>query len=149
MTGYNRPFVDTAPFIYYLENQPKYYESARGFFSQCIKEKISVVTSVVTIEEYLVHPYREGKQDIIDNFYGFINALNIQIVDIDQRIADRAAEIRAKYIGFKGMDALQLACAVVSGCDLILTNDIQLRQFEEVPCILLDELEKAQKKHTN
>ena len=139
MTGYNRPFVDTAPFIYYLENQPKYYESARGFFSQCIKEKISVVTSVVTIEEYLVHPYREGKQDIIDNFYGFINALNIQIVDIDQRIADRAAEIRAKYIGFKGMDALQLAAACELGCDVFLTNDKQLKQFTDIRCVLVDE----------
>jgi len=39
------------------------------------------------------------------------------------------------------MDALQLATACVIGCDLFLTNDKQLRQFREIKCITLDELE--------
>lgn len=39
------------------------------------------------------------------------------------------------------MDALQLAVACFAECDLFLTNDKQLRQFEEVNCITVDELE--------
>ena len=39
------------------------------------------------------------------------------------------------------MDALQLATACISGCDLFLTNDKQLRQFKEMKCIIVDEWE--------
>ena len=51
----------------------------------------------------------------------------------------KSAQIRAKYKSFKSMDSLQLACAIMSGCDVFLTNDRQLRQITEIQCILLDE----------
>lgn len=38
------------------------------------------------------------------------------------------------------MDALQLAVACQSKCDLFLTNDKQLKQFKEITCITVDEL---------
>ena len=46
-----------------------------------------------------------------------------------------------EYKLFKAMDALQLASASLSDCDLFLTNDRQLRRFKEVKCITVDELE--------
>jgi predicted nucleic acid-binding protein len=87
MTEYKNVFIDTAPFIYFIEkdsNVPLYYEKVKSFF-----------------------------QDGYEN--------------------DK---------GFKAMDALQLAVACLSGCDLFLTNDKQLRQFKEIKCIVVDELEK-------
>ena len=39
------------------------------------------------------------------------------------------------------MDALQLAVALYTKCDLFLTNDKQLRQFKDIRCITVDELE--------
>ncbi len=39
------------------------------------------------------------------------------------------------------MDALQLATACLTGCDLFLTNDKQLKQFKEMKCVMVDELE--------
>ena len=53
----------------------------------------------------------------------------------------KAAQIRAEYKGFKAMDALQIATACLSGCDLFLTNDKQLKQFKEVKCITVAELD--------
>lgn len=41
---------------------------------------------------------------------------------------------------FKSMDALQLAVANVTECDLFLTNDKQLRQYKKIKCITVDEL---------
>jgi len=38
------------------------------------------------------------------------------------------------------MDALQLATANAMGCDLFLTNDKQLRQFQRLKCVLVDDL---------
>ncbi len=39
------------------------------------------------------------------------------------------------------MDALQLATACLSGCDLFLTNDKQLKQLKEINCITVEELD--------
>ena len=47
----------------------------------------------------------------------------------------------AEYKGFKAMAALQLAVACLSKCDLFLTNDKQLRQFREIKCIIVEELD--------
>lgn len=44
---------------------------------------------------------------------------------------DRATEIRARH-GFKTPDAIHLACAVTTKCDLFLTNDKQLERFKEI-----------------
>ena len=78
---------------------------------------------------------------LINGFYTFIDVMGIQVKAINERIADKAAQIRSEYKFFKTMDALQLATACVIGCDLLLTNDKQLRQFREIKCITLDELE--------
>lgn len=64
----------------------------------------------------------------------------MDIVEINQEIAKKAAQIRAEYKGFKAMDALQLAVACLSGCDLFLTNDKQLRQYKDMKCITVEEL---------
>ncbi len=37
------------------------------------------------------------------------------------------------------MDALQLAAAVTASCDVFLTNDKQLRQFDGVRCVTVEE----------
>lgn len=39
------------------------------------------------------------------------------------------------------MDALQIATACLSGCDILLTNDKQLKQFKEIKCITVEELD--------
>ena len=66
--------------------------------------------------------------------------MDIEIKGIDKAIAEKAAQIRAEYKFFKTMDALQLATACLSGCDLFLTNDKQLKQFKEIDCITVEEL---------
>ena len=50
----------------------------------------------------------------------------MEIMEISQEIAKKAAKIRAEYKGFKAMDALQLATACLSECDIFVTNDKQL-----------------------
>ena len=78
---------------------------------------------------------------MINEFYSFIYGMDIQIKSIGEKIADKAAQIRAGYKFFKTMDALQLATACITGCELFLTNDKQLKQFREIRCITLDDLE--------
>lgn len=140
MTEFKRVFVDTAPIIYYLENNPQYKDSIIKFFTKCMEENIQVVTSAITIEEYLVFPYSSGKMEFADNFKRFIKYMNIEVVDINSEIAEQGAKIRGQYKSFKAMDALQIATAIVSGCDMLFTNDKQLRQEKELPCMTMDDL---------
>ena len=37
---------------------------------------------------------------------------------------------------------IQIASAIVSGCDMFFTNDKQLRQEKELPCMTMEDLEK-------
>lgn len=120
MTDFKRVFIDTAPIIYFLENSSIYMESMKKFFTGCMKEHIQIVTSALTIEEYLVSPYSNGKMEYVDNFKRFIEYMNIEVVDIDSSIAEQGAKIRGQYKNFKAIDALQIATAIVKKCDMFL-----------------------------
>lgn len=144
MTDYKKVFVDTAPFIYFIEkdeNNPQYHDKVKNFFMNGYETNKGFVTSVITVEEYFVFPYRTNNHSYIDMFNRLVVTTNMEIIEISQEIAKKAAQIRAEYKGFKAMDALQLAVACFDECDLFLTNDKQLRQFKEIKCITVDELE--------
>ncbi|MCM1558683.1 MAG: PIN domain-containing protein [Butyrivibrio sp.] len=140
MTEFKKVFIDTAPLIYYLENNALYKDSIKNFFTRCFEKNIRVVTSAITVEEYLVFPYGSGKMELVDNFKRFIEYMNIKVIDIDSDIAEYGAKIRGQYKQFKAMDALQIAAAIISGCDMFFTNDKQLRQEKELPCMTMDDL---------
>lgn len=140
MIEFNKVFIDTAPLIYYLEQNPQYYKKTRKFFGECYELDTQLVTSVITIEEYCVFPFRNSKLELIQNFYKFLYDMEFDLIDVNDSIAKKAAQIRAFYKDFKAMDALQLATACLTGCDLFLTNDKQLIQFTEKKCITIEEL---------
>ena len=53
MTDYKKAFVDTAPFIYFIEkneNNPQYYDKVKKFFSNGYEADKKFVTSVVPSE---------------------------------------------------------------------------------------------------
>lgn len=140
MTDSKKIFLDTSPLIYYLQKNELYYPSMVLFWKNYVE--YDYVTSSITITEYLTYPYRYNDLRMINEFYSFIYGMDIQIKAIEEKIADKAAQIRAEYKFFKTMDALQLATACITGCELFLTNDKQLRQFREIRCITLDDLDK-------
>lgn len=144
MTDFKKVFIDTAPFIYFIEkdsNNPQYHERLKNFFKYGYDNDKKFVSSVITMEEYFVFPYRNKIYSFIDMFYRLVATIDMEIVEINQEIARKAARIRAEYKGFKAMDALQLAVACLSGCDLFLTNDKQLKQFKEIKCVIVEELD--------
>lgn len=138
MTDSKKVFLDTAPIIYYLQNSDLYSANMKRFWNNYVE--YDYVTSAITVTEYLTYPYRENDFQMINDFYSFVENMEIQICDIDKKIAEKAAQIRAEYKFFKTMDSLQLATACVMGCDLFLTNDKQLKQFKEIKCITVEEL---------
>ena len=136
----SKVFIDTAPFIYALEDNAQYSVSVRKAFSDYYNKETALCTSLLTFTEYCVVPYRQNDIRKIIDFENFISDANIFVIPFTVQIAKYAAQIRAKYAGIKAMDALQLAFAVQNGCDAFLTNDKQLQQVSEIRIILVDEL---------
>lgn len=140
MTDCKSVFLDTAPFIYLLDENERYLKQMQSLFDQFVSSGVRMVTSVVTAEEYLVFPLRGNNIGKISAFFEFCSDCGIEIIPISLETAVKAAAIRAKYTHFKSMDALQLAVAVTMGCGIFLTNDKQLKQFDEISCFTIDEI---------
>ena len=68
-----------------------------------------------------------------------VNSQNVIFCPIDETIADKAANLRARY-DLTLTDAFQIATAIQAGCDSFLTNDIDLRRITEIPILIVSEL---------
>ena len=134
-------FIDTAPVIYYVEQNSKYLETARGVFNSIREGTLIAVTSPITLSECLVRPYRLGQTQLQQYFIDVIvNGNNTIFVPIDNpNIALEAAKIRAKY-NLQLPDAFQIAVALTAECEAFLTNDAVFRRVTELSILLLDEL---------
>ena len=141
MIEFESVFVDTAPYIYLLERNDYFVDRTESFIKYCIFHQKKMYTSVITIEEFSVGPYKEQDKKLLTDFHAFLKDTSTNVISVDNEIANIAAQIRAKYQHFKAMDALQLASAKLSCCDLFLTNDKQLKQYGELNIMTVDEVE--------
>ena len=139
MTEFNNAFVDTAPFIYYIEKSDAYFQKMKTWFSQCYAQGKKLSTSPITVEEYSVYHLKNRKFEYIHTFRAFITDMDFVVNNIDYDTAFLAAQLRSQYQGIKAMDALQLASAIQNQCDIFLTNDKQLNQVKEIKVLLVDE----------
>jgi predicted nucleic acid-binding protein len=79
--------------------------------------------SMVTVSEILVRPFQVGA-GAVARAEGFLRYFgDLHLVDVDYDVAREAAWIRAES-GLRTPDALILASAVVTGVDLLVTNDV-------------------------
>jgi len=75
-----------------------------------------------------VKPMRDGDTALLDEFDRFFNESVSEVLALSREVIDRATEIRSLY-GFKTPDAIHLAAAILSNCELFLTNDRRLDGF--------------------
>ena len=133
-------FLDTAPLIYYIEENPKYSPILNKLFSENSKGIFLFQTSVITLLEVLVLPMRQDENQLVEQYQNILcNSPSINILDLNIEIAQKAALFRAKF-GLKTPDSIQLATAVYSSADYFLTNDIRLKAVKEIEILILDEI---------
>ena len=60
----SRVFLDTAPVIYYVEKNPKYFDVVSRIFEGVDDGEWEAITSPVTLAESLVVPYRQGLTEL-------------------------------------------------------------------------------------
>ena len=133
-------FLDTAPLIYFIEGHSAYQPALQQIFSANDKGVFTFLTSSITLLEVLVKPIREDKQQIVHQYKNILtSAVGIEVAEIDNTVAIKAAELRAGH-NLKTPDALQLAVAVTLGADYFLTNDIRLKNVASISIVTLDDL---------
>ena len=131
MNNKEKIYFDTAPFIYFIENNPEFYQKLEDLIFQLVEDESILYTSVLTQTEFSVHPIKFDRRELIDDYETMLLTMSFNINSIDIHIAKQAAELRAKYPSLKTLDALQLASALTFECDKFITNDRGLSRIDE------------------
>jgi predicted nucleic acid-binding protein len=142
---YNRICLDTAPFIYFIEENPRYISIVERIFSEISYGNILGISSYLTLLEVLVRPIKENAREIANEYRDLLlGNIFLRMFPLDDRVAEKAAELRAKYDGngFKlnTPDAIQIATGLLNGAEIFLTNDRDLKQVQEMEVVILDEV---------
>lgn len=132
--------LDTTPLIYFIEENPAYLETVRPFFEAMDHDEFSVVTSIVTLLEVLVHPFRHGDRTLAQQYHDILlNAEGLTTILLSHDIAEEAARLRAAH-NIRTPDAIQMATAIHEGASFFLTNDARLPSLPRLKVLVLDEL---------
>ena len=132
--------LDTAPLIYFIEQNPTYHAALKPIFSSLAQGQFTAVSSTITLVETLVHPHRINRPDLAQSYQNILlNAQHLTCYSLSPAISMKAAEIRAKF-NFRTPDAIQLATAVHTNATFFLTNDHKLQRFTQLQIVLVDHL---------
>ncbi len=141
LTHAERIGLDTVVFIYAFERHPQFGAAARVIFHALETGACQGVASTLALGEILVgvkkarHPDLELRyRDVLTRFPG------LTLRDADVAVMEAMADLRANY-GLPTPDAIHLATALVSGARAFVTNDLRLRQVQELDVILLADWE--------
>ena len=115
--------VDTAIFIYFIEEHPTFLPLVEPLFREADGGRRELVTSALTLLEVLVVPYRSGDHLLAVRYEAILTrSRGITVADISRDHLRAAAQLRAAT-GVKTPDSLQLVAALAAKCRTFLTND--------------------------
>jgi predicted nucleic acid-binding protein len=132
--------LDTAPLIYYIEENPTFLPRVDSFFDAMLRGDFEVVTSTMTITEVLVHPIRQNNVALAAAYRDILqNADHLRTVPFTADIAETAARLRAEH-KLHTPDAIQAATAIAVKVDFLLTNDEGLAVLPNPTVLVLKNL---------
>lgn len=132
--------LDTAPLIYFIEQNKKYLKLVRAFFLAIERGEFRVVTSTLTLIEVLVYPLRSHDLGLARQYRDILlDQVNLITVDVSTEIAEVAAQMRAAQ-NLRTPDAIQIATAKQQGATSFLTSDARLANVPDLEILVLDSL---------
>jgi predicted nucleic acid-binding protein len=118
--------VDTAVFIYFIEERDKFLPAIAPLFAAADAGKLELVASALVLLEVLVVPYRAGNIDLAERYEAVLTrSRGVRMVDLSRNHLRLAAQVRA-MTGAATPDAIQIAASLASGCSAFVTNDRRL-----------------------
>lgn len=145
LNGHSRLGLDTAAFIYHLEQHPRYAVLTGQLFKGIELGQWTACTSMVTVMELTVRPWRLNQPHIAQRYETVLAEFpNLTLVDVHGGVARQAARLRAVY-RLRPADALQAATALSWGATALITNDRELVRLNAMLAIvLLEDLASAE-----
>lgn len=135
-------YLDTVIVIYAVEGKPADQQRVLNHLASLEQAGHRFVVSELTRTECLVPAFGPAGGPRLSDFFRFFHGPSLRTVTLTAAMHARAAAIRGghtypttppaqpKRHGLA--DALHLAAAIESGCDVFLTNDDQLANFPEI-----------------
>ena len=118
--------LDTAVFIYFIEEDPRFLPLLDPLFREADDGTRELVTSAITLLEVLVVPFRVGNHAVANRYEALLTrGRGMRLIDVTQQQLRAAAYLRSTT-RVKMPDALQLVAAIGAGCQTFLTNDRRL-----------------------
>src|SRR3982074_3598259 len=118
--------VDTAIFIYFIEEHPQFLSAIIPLFQEADQGKRELITSALTLLEVLVVPYRAGNGILAERYEALLTrSRGVRLVDLSHDQLRAAAQLRAAT-GVKTPDALQVVAAIGGGGTRLPTNHTPL-----------------------
>ncbi len=131
--------LDSAPFIYYLEEVTPYADLLDPVFGGLENHSRRAVTSAVTLAEILAKPFADKNFSLVDEIKFTIKSFaSLSVVTIDEKLVEAAALIRARYT-VRLPDALQIAAAIHGEATLLLTNDKRMKKVDAIEILVLSD----------
>jgi predicted nucleic acid-binding protein len=131
--------LDTAPFIYYIEDVAPYTDLLDPVFTLLENDTVRAVTSTVTFAEILTKPFANKNFSLAEEIKFTLKSFSSLCVSpIDEKLAEAAALIRARYM-IRLPDALQLAAAIQKEATLFLTNDKKVKKLDAIQVLVLSD----------
>ncbi len=121
-------FPDSDVVIYLVERHPDFGPMAEAALADL--QSGPLVTCAMVKLEALTLPIRKNDLRQIDDHRDFFSTASI-LFPISDAIFERALTLRAKH-RLKSPDAIKLACAIASGCDVFLINDRDYKSVTEI-----------------
>ena len=138
LAGLSRIGIDTSPFIYLIEGRPDRGATAQVLFARLAP--VAKVASIVSVIEVLTFCHAHDNHVLAQEYRTFFRGTpEIEVVNVDWDVAEKAAEIRAVHRLFLP-DAVQIATAVIAGADAFLTNDRKFLRVKDIPVLIFDDL---------
>ena len=120
-------YFDTNVIIYLVEGFSGYERLIDSVQDMLENDEFYAYTSELSICESLVKPLKIGAADIANLFHTFLEKSGcFRMIPIDKDILFRSAHISAST-SMKTPDAIHVATAMASACDIFFTNDKNIR----------------------
>ncbi len=138
-----RVCIDTAPFIYFIEKNPRYLNVVRPVFAEIDAGRIEAITSTITLLEVLVQPIRKSNKNLAEKYREvLLYSEGLTTFEILHEVSEMSSELRAKY-SIKTPDAIQLAVGILYGASRFITNDPALKKVSDINVLVLDDFLSA------
>ncbi len=122
-------YLDSCIVIYLIEGNFSRRQRIVEYLLHSDSGSNQIGFSDLTRLECLVHPVRERNVHLRSAYETFFDGPYCQYIPLTSEVFEKATELRTRY-RVKTPDAIHLAAALISECDIFLTNDLRLKRVD-------------------